>query len=117
MPHCQRYEQCNKQQARNGRCIFSKQGSLYQVFDHDILSGADSGLIRNTLMKLTLIIILIAILVSLGSGLWFLTKDDQGSARVLTALKIRVLLSAILIGFLIFGYFQGWIFPQSALVD
>jgi hypothetical protein len=64
-------------------------------------------------MKLVLIIILLAILVSLASGLWFLAKDDQGSARVLTALKIRVLLSAVLIGFLVFGYFQGWIFPHS----
>lgn len=64
-------------------------------------------------MKLVVLIILLAILISLGSGLWFLAKDDQGSARVLTALKIRVLLSAVLIGFLVFGYFQGWIFPHA----
>jgi hypothetical protein len=64
-------------------------------------------------MKLVLILILIAILVSLASGLWFLAKDDQGSTRVLTALKIRVALSAILIAFLIFGYFQGWILPNA----
>jgi hypothetical protein len=64
-------------------------------------------------MKLVLIIILLAIIASLASGLWFLAKDDQGSARVLAALKIRVLLSAVLIGFLIFGYFQGWIFPHA----
>jgi len=63
-------------------------------------------------MKLVLIIILLAVIVSLASGLWFLAKDDQGSARVLTALKIRVVLSAVLIGFLIFGYFQGWIIPS-----
>jgi len=62
-------------------------------------------------MKLVLIIILLAITVSLASGLWFLAKDDQGSAQVLTALKIRVLLSAVLIIFLIFGYFQDWIIP------
>ena len=64
-------------------------------------------------MKLVLLIILLAILVSLGSGLWFLAKDDQGSTRVLTALKIRVILSALLIGFLVLGYFQGWIIPNS----
>ena len=63
-------------------------------------------------MKLTLIIILLAILGTLGSGLWFLAKDDQGSTRVLTALKWRVALSAFLIGFLVFGYFQGWIAPN-----
>lgn len=60
-------------------------------------------------MKLVVLIILAAILISLGSGLWFLAKDDQGSTRVLTALKIRVALSAVLIGFLVVGYFQGWI--------
>lgn len=64
-------------------------------------------------MKLVLIILLLAVLISLGSGLWFLAKDDEGSARVLMALKIRVLLSAVLIGFLIFGYYQGWIFPHA----
>ena len=66
-------------------------------------------------MKLVLILILLAILLSLGSGLWYLAKDDQGSTRVLTALKIRVALSAILIAFLVFGYFQGWIIPQSTV--
>ena len=64
-------------------------------------------------MKLVIILILVAILASLGSGLWFLAKDDQGSTRVLTALKIRVLLSVILIAFMVFGYFQGWISPHA----
>lgn len=60
-------------------------------------------------MKLIVIIIFLAIVVSLGSGLWFLAKDDQGSTRVLTALKVRVALSAFLILFLIVAYFQGWL--------
>jgi hypothetical protein len=64
-------------------------------------------------MKLVVILILLAIVASLGSGLWFLAKDDRGSTRVLTALKIRVALSAILIAFLIIGYFQGWIAPNA----
>jgi len=63
-------------------------------------------------MKLTILIILLTIIISLGSGLWFLAKDDQGSTRVLTAMKLRVALSALLIGFLVFGYFQGWIVPN-----
>jgi len=64
-------------------------------------------------MKLILIILLLAIVVSLASGLWFLAKDDQGGTRVLKALKIRVVISALLIAFLIFGYFQGWISPHT----
>ena len=63
-------------------------------------------------MKLAVILVLLAILVSLGSGLFFLAKDDQGSTRVLTALKVRVVLSALLIAFLVVGYFQGWITPN-----
>jgi hypothetical protein len=62
-------------------------------------------------MKLVLIILLLAIVASLASGLWFLAKDDQGGTRVLKALKIRVVLSALLIAFLILGYYQGWISP------
>jgi hypothetical protein len=64
-------------------------------------------------MKLVLIILLLAIIVSLASGLWFLAKDDQGASRVLKALKIRVALSALLIVFLILGYYQGWILPNT----
>lgn len=64
-------------------------------------------------MKLVVLLILFAIVASLASGLWFLAKDDRGSTRVLTALKIRVALSALLITFLVFGYFQGWILPNS----
>ena len=60
-------------------------------------------------MKFIVITLFLAIVLSLGSGLWFLAKDDQGSTRVLTALKIRVALSAILILFLIVAYFQGWL--------
>ncbi len=63
-------------------------------------------------MKLVLIILLLAIVSSLASGLWFLVKDDQGGTRVLKALKIRVALSALLIVFLIYGYYQGWISPN-----
>lgn len=64
-------------------------------------------------MKLALILILLAIVGSLASGLWFLAKGNKGSTRVLTALKIRVALSALLIAFLIFGYYQGWIVPNA----
>ena len=64
-------------------------------------------------MKLVLIILLLAIVSSLASGLWFLAKDDQGTRRVLKALKIRVALSALLIVFLILGYYQRWILPNS----
>jgi hypothetical protein len=60
-------------------------------------------------VKLVVIILLIAIVASLISGLVFLVKDDQDSTRLLSALKIRVALSAVLILFLVASYFMGWI--------
>ncbi len=59
-------------------------------------------------MKLVVVVLLLAIIVSLGSGLFYLARDDQNSSRVLKALKIRVALSALLILFLLLSYYMGW---------
>lgn len=64
-------------------------------------------------MKLIVFVLLAAVVVSLGSGLFFLARDDKGSPRVLKALKIRVALSAALILFLIIAFQFGWITPQG----
>ncbi|MDH4049376.1 MAG: twin transmembrane helix small protein [Gammaproteobacteria bacterium] len=64
-------------------------------------------------MKLILLLILAAVIVSLGSGLIFLVRDGQGSSRMLTALKIRVALSALLIGLLVLSWLMGWLTPQA----
>ncbi len=59
-------------------------------------------------MKLVVVVLLLAIVASLGSGLFYLAKDDKNSPRILNALKIRVALSAILILFLLLSYYMGW---------
>lgn len=64
-------------------------------------------------MKLILLAVLVAVIVSLMSGLVFLVRDGKGSSRVLAALKIRVALSALLIGLLVFSWFMGWLAPQG----
>ena len=64
-------------------------------------------------MKLFVLLILAAIVLSLGSGLYYLTQDGRGSPRMLKALKIRVALSAILIAFLVVAYSFGWIYGIS----
>jgi Protein of unknown function (DUF2909) len=64
-------------------------------------------------MKAIVLVLLAAIFVSLGSGLFFLAKDDKNSPRVLKALKIRVALSILLIGFLVLSFWLGWIGPQE----
>ena len=64
-------------------------------------------------MKLLVLVMLLAIVASLASGLFFLGKDNQGSPRVLKALKLRVALSVTLVGFLVTAYFLGWIQPAT----
>ena len=62
-------------------------------------------------MKALILILLAAVVVSLFSGLFFLVKDRDSpeSTRMLTSLKIRVVLSISLIVFLVAAYSLGWI--------
>jgi hypothetical protein len=60
-------------------------------------------------MKAIVLVLLAAIVISLGSGLFFLTKDDKNSTRVLNALKVRVALSIVLVAFLVLSFSFGWI--------
>ena len=61
-------------------------------------------------MKIVILLLLAAIVVSLGSGLFFLSKSDgDNSPRLLRALKIRVALSVLLILFLVLSFYFGWI--------
>ena len=60
-------------------------------------------------MKLIVLLILAAIVISLASGLFFLAKDESNSPRLLKALKIRVGLSIALIVFLVGAYSLGYI--------
>ena len=62
-------------------------------------------------MKLVVLILLAAVVISLMSGLFFLVKDqDQpNSPRVLTAFKVRVALSIMLVGFLVVSFVLGYI--------
>jgi len=64
-------------------------------------------------MKLIVLFILVAVIVSLGASLFFLVRDGQGSARVLAALKVRVALSALLIGLMVVSYYIGWLAPSN----
>ena len=60
-------------------------------------------------MKLIVFALLAAIVISLGTGLFYLSRDDSDSGKVLKALKIRVALSATLILFLVASYYMGYI--------
>jgi hypothetical protein len=60
-------------------------------------------------VKAIVIVLLVAIVVSLGSGLIFLVRDKQDSTRMLKALKVRVALSIVLLAFLLSAFYFGWI--------
>jgi hypothetical protein len=65
--------------------------------------------------KIIVVTVLIAILVSLASGLYFLMKDGDDSDRMVKALTWRVALSVTLFLFLMAGYYFGWFQPNTQL--
>ena len=64
-------------------------------------------------MKFGVFILLAASVVSLGTGLYYLRREDADSPKMLRALEIRVGLSLVLILFLVASYFMGWIVPST----
>jgi hypothetical protein len=66
-------------------------------------------------VKAVVLLLLAGIVLSLGSGLFFLVKDNkdpaENSTRLLTSLKIRVGLSVALIVVLVASFSFGWIQP------
>jgi hypothetical protein len=60
-------------------------------------------------MKYLIYVLLAAIVVSLGTGLFYLRREDADSPKMLRALQMRVALSLVLIVVLIGAYFFGWI--------
>jgi hypothetical protein len=62
-------------------------------------------------MKIIVLVLLAAIVIALFSGLFFLVKDKDhpDSPRLLTALKVRVGLSILLVLLLVASYQFGWL--------
>ena len=60
-------------------------------------------------MKFVVFILLAAILISLGSGLFYMSGKNHDSHKVQRALRIRVALSAVLVLFLVVSYLMGWL--------
>lgn len=65
------------------------------------------------LAKIILLTLLAAIVTSLFSGLFFLMKDGSDKRRTLTALKVRVGLSIVLLIFLALAFTNGWLQPHG----
>lgn len=52
------------------------------------------------------------ILVALGSALMYLVRDRGTTNRTVNALTVRVALSVLLLLFIWFSYWMGWIEPR-----
>ena len=67
------------------------------------------------ILKLPILIVLGFIVFSLAEGMYFLAKDDGDvdKTRVVRALTIRIVLSLVLFGLLILGYFFGLLEPHG----
>jgi len=61
----------------------------------------------NAMLKAAIVLMLLATIASLFSGLVFLVKDDENSTRLLKALTIRVTLAALTIGLVAWGLISG----------
>ncbi|MGB8339433.1 MAG: twin transmembrane helix small protein [Burkholderiales bacterium] len=60
-------------------------------------------------MKIVVVILLLMVIISLFSGLYFVMKDKGNSKRAVKALTWRVAFSMGVFLFLMAGYYFGWI--------
>ena len=66
------------------------------------------------LIKIFVVILMLVIIGSLGSGLFFMLRDDAGSDRMVKALTWRIGLSVLAFLLLLLGAWLGWIQPNVA---
>jgi len=67
------------------------------------------------MFKLVVLALLAAIIISLGSGLVYLYKDQGQSRRLVKALTLRIGFSLALFLLLFLAWAMGWIQPHGAL--
>lgn len=58
-------------------------------------------------IKVVIVVLFIALLISLGSGYLFLMKDKGTTRRTWNSLSVRLVLAALLMGFLVYGVLSG----------
>ncbi|NWD76216.1 twin transmembrane helix small protein [Pseudomonas gingeri] len=59
------------------------------------------------MLKAAIVLMLLATVASLFSGLFFLVKDDASSKRLVHALTVRVGLAVITLALISWGFFSG----------
>ncbi|MCY1345461.1 hypothetical protein D9M68_168140 [compost metagenome] len=64
------------------------------------------------MLKAAIVLMLLATVVSLFSGLFFLVKDEGRSSRVVNALTVRVILAALTLALIAWGFYSGQFVSQ-----
>lgn len=64
------------------------------------------------MLKAAIILLLLATLISLFSGLFFLVRDEGRSNRLLHALYVRVSLAALTLALIAWGFHSGQLVPH-----
>ncbi|MCP8462581.1 twin transmembrane helix small protein [Pseudomonas sp. ZM23] len=59
------------------------------------------------MLKAAIVLLLLATVISLFSGLFFLVKDEGHGSRVVNALTVRVALAALTLALIAWGFFSG----------
>jgi len=67
------------------------------------------------IVKLAVLLILLGIIGSLGSALFFLARDTDDSKRTVRALTVRIGLSVALFALLLIAYGTGLVQPNSVV--
>jgi hypothetical protein len=65
-------------------------------------------------MRIVILVLLLAVVASLFSGLYFVYKDKGTTNRAVISLTIRIALSVLVFVLLIGSYYFGWI-PSGKL--
>jgi undecaprenyl pyrophosphate phosphatase UppP len=68
-------------------------------------------------LKPAIVIVFLALLVSLASGLVFLMKDQGSTKRTLYSLGVRVTLAAVLLGLIAYGVVSGQLRSKAPWSD
>lgn len=64
------------------------------------------------MLKAAILLLLLATLISLFSGLFFLVRDEGRSNRLLHALYVRVGLAALTLALIAWGFYSGQLAPH-----
>ena len=65
------------------------------------------------MLKAAIVILLLATVASLFSGLVFLVKDQDHGSRLLNALTLRVILAGLTLALISWGFYSGQLVSQA----